>query len=347
MFKIPAFFQKKKSLFIPFGEMSTSVGGPNTFMLNLKKYLDSNQFPYMSNYVEGSSIFFPIAYDLKTLDIIKKKGGKIIQRLDGIYYPSKHGPQYEDLNRQIKDIYQNYADYIVFQSEYSRQQCFEMFGEISKARYDIIINGVDEAVFYPSPNKVPVNQVFRFITTGNFRNKDMLEPVIQALEILNLTSHKEQPIDLQVAIELQVVGPITNPTLLPLLDRSFVKFVGQKSLLETADLLRSADAFIYSHLNPPCPNSVLEAIATGLPVVGYDSGSMKELLYFSKELLADVSSDTFQSYSDFSVQKLLSCVNLLILNHSKYRSLALSHCLNYNFKNCGDKYVTVFNKVLS
>ena len=30
--------------------------------------------------------------------------------------------------------------------------------------------------------------------------------------------------------------------------------------------------------NKPCPNSVIEALASGVPVVGYNSGSLKELV---------------------------------------------------------------------
>jgi len=33
-----------------------------------------------------------------------------------------------------------------------------------------------------------------------------------------------------------------------------------------------------AEVNPPCPNSVIEALACGLPVVGFNSGSIKELV---------------------------------------------------------------------
>jgi glycosyltransferase involved in cell wall biosynthesis len=41
---------------------------------------------------------------------------------------------------------------------------------------------------------------------------------------------------------------------------------------------RSAHLYFSAELNPPCPNAVIEALACGLPVIGYDTGSLLELV---------------------------------------------------------------------
>jgi len=42
--------------------------------------------------------------------------------------------------------------------------------------------------------------------------------------------------------------------------------------------MRSSHLLFSAEINPPCPNSVIEALGCGLPVVGFDTGSLRELL---------------------------------------------------------------------
>ncbi|MCG8569104.1 MAG: glycosyltransferase family 4 protein, partial [Spirochaetes bacterium] len=277
-------------LFIPFS-LYNKVGGPATFMNNLKYFMDTHNLHYSETCHKADAIFFPITYNLKTLNKLKKKYKQIIQRLDGVYYPSKHGEKYIELNSEIKKIYLDYATHIIFQSEYSKKQCFELFGLKNQDEYTIIYNGVNKKIFFPNPQEnLRKNKKVKFVTTGNFRNIDMIEPIVKALDELNN----------DFEFELNVVGPITKKSLESYFQRGYIHLLGTKTLTQIAEILRENHIFLYSHLNPPCPNSVLEAVSCGLPVVGFDSGSMKELLSFSDELLASVSTDVFQKYEDFN-----------------------------------------------
>lgn len=329
---------KKNPIFIPFGRF-TKIGGPGTFMKNFKTFLDGKSFSYLDTPEKARVIFFPVKYDLAVLKSIKRNKGKVIQRLDGIYYPAKHQDRYLDLNKAIREIYLNYADFVIFQSHYSKKQCFAMFGKIKPEQYKVIVNGVDQKIFYP--NKAAMGnpkEPWRLITTGNFRNIDMLEPVIKALDQL-----REK---MKLKFTLTVIGPIRNEALNRLLLRPYIYHINTASLNQIAERLRNSHLFIYSHLNPPCPNSVLEAIASGLPVVGFKSGAMKELLFFAEDLLADVSPELFQRYESFDPQKLLAKIILALNDYQKYRQISLAHSHLYSFEECGKKYLKVFKRFL-
>ena len=320
-----------KNIFIPFDKYSF-IGGPATFMCNLKKHMDVCGWAYTDNIEEAESIFFPIEYSIYELKRFRNTKGAIIQRLDGVYYEEKHGSRHGKLNRNIKKIYEKYADLVVFQSEYSKKQCFKVLGVKEEARCRVILNGVDKEIFYPEPSRVINENDVQFITTGNFRDTSMLEPIIRSLDGLCG----------RFSFKLNIVGPIADKSLKGLIDRDYVVYHKDKDLSVVACLLREADIFLYSHVNPPCPNSVLEAISCGLPVVSFDSGAMRELCGFSADLLAGVNDKIIQSYDDFDHGKFMSKIEYLLQNYISYRKMALDHADLYDFRICGEKYLELF-----
>ncbi len=211
-----------------------------------------------------------------------------------------------------------------------------MFGSKPESCFTLIINGVNKKIFRPNRLKITFSKRIEFITTGNFRNIDMIEPVVLALDSLCGT----------IDFRLHVVGPVVNESLKSFFGRNYIVMHGPKNLPDVASLLRKSDIYIYSHLNPPCPNSVIEAISCGLPVVGFDSGAMSELCFFSKDLLARVSEDVFQKYEDFDYKKLADKIILSVEKYKYYRKQALKYSKLYSFDECGRQYVKVFEKVL-
>lgn len=310
------------------------VGGPMTFMGNLQRYLDTCGYSYSTRPYFAKGIFFPVTHDKRIIRWIKTFGGKVIQRLDGVYYPSQHGPEYESMNRDIEDIYRNLADFVVFQSEYSRKQAFEMMGEKDSGRYAVIHNGVDEKIFFPSDRKREKGIIF--VMSGNFRKLAMLVPVVLALDSLRD----------KLDFRLRIAGPITCADLEPYLERDYIDRLGALDHEHLAGMLRSSDIFIHCQLNDNCPNAVLEAVSCGLPVVGFASGAMEELLFFNKNLLAYVSEETFQRYEDFDPNRLAEKIVLAVKDFEVHKRKAMENAGLYPFSECGRKYIDIFKKVL-
>jgi glycosyltransferase involved in cell wall biosynthesis len=57
-----------------------------------------------------------------------------------------------------------------------------------------------------------------------------------------------------------------------------VTFLGVIPREEIPALDRSAQLYFSAEVNPPCPNSVIEAMACGLPVTGFAMGALPELV---------------------------------------------------------------------
>jgi len=315
------------------------IGGPRTFLDNLKFYLDRKNVSFTTKVEEGDSTFFPnVIFDMDALKNIHNKGGKVVQRLDGVTYPSMHGANYEEKEhtKEIKDIYINYADFIVFQSEYSRIQCFEMYGEKEESNYEIIINGVNKEIFKPGKTSTKLDGKIKFVTSANFRKADLIEPIVEALDKLKG----------KFDFELHTVGGITNPDLKKFFERDYIIHHDNVNMQGVAEILQTSDIFLFSNINPPCPNSVCEAVSTALPVVSFDSGSMKELCSFSTELLTPVSNDIFQKYEDFNFDKFAEKIQLCIDQFPNFKQKALDNAYKYSFEECGSKYVSVFERVI-
>jgi glycosyltransferase involved in cell wall biosynthesis len=327
----------ENNLYIPFKERSdASIGGPSTFMKNLKTWLDKHHYPYSEDIENSAGIFFPIAYDIETLKRFKKQRKHIIQRLDGIFYPEKHGKDYKKMNKTIKQVYQNLATHTVFQSEYCKNQCFKMFGKKKEGQYSIIHNGVNQSIFYPSEEKKTLNKDdIRLVMTGNFRNPDQLYPVIKALELVKN----------RLTFTLTIAGPISDASLKEYLKQNYIQYAGELDIKDVAGLLRQSDIFLFSSLNPPCPNSVLEAVSCGLPVVAFSDGSMPELLNFNSELLAAVPDRVFNSPEDLIPDKLAEKILLAVEEFEKFRQKTINYYKMVSFDLCGKKYVDTFETI--
>ena len=64
---------------------------------------------------------------------------------------------------------------------------------------------------------------------------------------------------------------------------------------------------------PACPNSVIEAINHGIPVIGYNQGSMREIINNEHGKLLDVDSNF-----NFSKSKLLQAIEQINVNYKKF-----------------------------
>lgn len=281
---------------------SFSIGGPVTFLRTITAALTE----------QGHTISVTFTGDFDRLFIIdscplylplyaKLRGKKIIQRLDGVYYPALPGMllgRHRLKNLRLKLLHNYLADHVVYQSEFSRVACTTMLGQ-PHGTWSVIYNGAalpaeetpalakasaGKAWLEPpsSPSlpseahraKLGVEKAgsIKLVTHASFRNPEQIIPLTRALKHLLQN------------FSLTIIGPHTSK-LHPLIrELENGKRFTYKAAVKHSDIyeeLSRYDIYVFSQISA-CPNSVLEALVVGLPVVAYDRGGLKELVASGK-----------------------------------------------------------------
>jgi glycosyltransferase involved in cell wall biosynthesis len=262
----------------------SGVGGMVSFHTKLTKGLaergirvtqDLKDTPYDVILVIGGT------RDLSGLWRAKRQGVRVIQRLDGmnwIHRKTRTGWQHylraEYGNFILSMIRSHLADQIIYQSTFSQTWWQRVYGQIHKPAH-VVLNGVDLSQYSPhGKGDRPANFMRILLVEGTIGGgyETGLSTAIQLGEKL----HNEHAL----AIELMVVGRVSEHIQQAWKQNGSisVKFLGQVSGERIPEIDRSAHVLFAADINPACPNSVIEALACGLPVAGFDTGALSEIV---------------------------------------------------------------------
>ncbi|EKD27463.1 MAG: hypothetical protein ACD_79C00716G0003 [uncultured bacterium] len=297
------FFKKNKlpKIFISIFPKAKG-GGANTFAWNFISWLkkNKNKFNYEKNILKAdNAIIIANKIDIDLLKKSKENGCFIIHRLD------EHFEENEDEYRKTKHSeiikINKLADVTVYQSNF----VFENVHPYLKPdKYKIVINGALKEIFHPAKNP---GEYIGHVSWGIGEKKryDILYKFIECnpdFQFLLVGNHNKSGFNF---------GQLKNTKLISAVKRNqIVKYYHKMKIL------------YFPSENDPCPNTVVEAILSGVPVCYNEIGGTREIV-----------KDCGASLSHFTE---------LIDSYSKYRE----NCFHRNdlfFENVANQYVALFS----
>jgi len=206
----------------------------------------------------------------------------VIRRLVGIPYSfTAHGADLQVDQHMLRDKVRE-SDFVVTISRYNRSFIGEHCGAAARDKVLVIHCGVDTAIFRAKPKKP--DGPFTIMCTGTFYEVKGHTYLIEACRLL-----KER--GLNVICNLVGSGPLQQALAEQVRDQGLqehVFFLGQRNRNEISELLQRADAVCTPSIptdsgrREGIPVVIMEAMASGVPVVASEISGIPELVEHEK-----------------------------------------------------------------
>jgi glycosyltransferase involved in cell wall biosynthesis len=318
-------------------------GGPGSFQKRFEVELKKNGFQigYLDQKNIIPDLIFVVGGTKKIKKLLKWKRSKvpILFRLDGINWlhripktrqsSFKNYARSEIINLLNKIIHAYIADFIIYQSNFVKIWWNEK-GFVKRTKYAIIHNGVNLRKF----NTVSSTQKnFKIVILEGF-----IDYSPYAINLINeLANEYGEKLEVYGGIKYDVERKKLN---------SNVNYKGIVDFNDTPEVYKNS-IYLSLDVNPACPNTVIEALSCGAPVVGYNTGAIKELITNKSGICVDYGSDPWKL--DYpNVKNLKNAINTVSNNYDEFSENARKHALkNYSIENITSQYIKIINSYLN
>ena len=300
---------------------------------------DMADVPYQSVLVIGGT------RDLAGLWRLRRRGIPVVQRLDGMNWLHRlAGIRADGWRHYLRAEYGNWllalirsrlASRIVYQSEFARRWWERVHGTSPQAA-TVIYNGVDLAAYSPTGLGSPPADRWRLLLVegslmGGYE-QGLQAAVDLSVRLAGLLAEPGCPLEPR-PVELMVAGRVSENVrreweqrlegargALPV----SLSWAGLVPLDQIPQLDRSAHLLYSSDINPACPNSVIEALACGLPVIAFDTGALPEMVLGESGRIVPYGGDPWKLAAP-DIAALAQAALAVLADQARYRTGARRH----------------------
>ena len=270
---------------------STSLGGPRTFQRNLIAWAERSgevevHFDADRKDIDAFLVFGgPRKYFPRLLEA-RRAGIPVVQRLNGINWihrTRKTGLKYslhaEAANLAIAFCRRFICSKIVYQSPFCRDRWNKLYGTMDKPS-KVIYNGTDIRQFSPGPEDPDLSEEIEFVLAEGNYQYGMGFGIEAAVELaLGLEERFDR------TIRIRIAGKTLSDTEERVRERLSASgkkkteavFEGVCTREQLIGMERRGAFFLSTDINAACPNAVIEALGCGLPILGFDTGALKDV----------------------------------------------------------------------
>ena len=234
-------------------------------------------------------------------------------------------------------IRRHYADYVIYQSHYSLSAWTVRFGP-SDLPHTVIHNGVDVSNIPPPTTEQGSHTVELLVVEGTLGDPlQELQTPIAAWELLQ----EQDP-----STRLTLLGRVHDGLEHHVPADERVSALGSIPREEVRAHMQRASVLISCEIFPACPNSVIEALAAGLPVVAFDTGSASELVGSEAGAIVQYGSDPAKPETP-DIPGLVNTIKSVVAERPIYSQKARERAIaNFDAEMMIDRYISAFETAL-
>jgi glycosyltransferase involved in cell wall biosynthesis len=245
-------------------------------------------------------------------------------------YNARLGLDYKILAGLFRRIWKN-ASVIVANSKGLRELALKFMPQV---KINVIYNGIDTSKFIPADNK-KIQKPLRLLIVGRLISRKRIDLLIEATAELNQLGI---PAKLNIAGEGNLMNELISlAEKLQIADK--VHFLGRVPSDQMPEIYRNNDIFLMSSMHEGMSNAMLEAMASGLPIITTRCEGAEELI-----------TDNGVVVEQPQAQLIANAVQCLAKNKESYNLMstaARKQAENFTWHTVAEQYMHCYNKIIT